>query len=243
MIIKVMNQSINIKIPFTTLIMLGLILAGPVKGQTTEDFQTWGSVTAIGSLSVLNPDLQKFKYWLEGHGRFGNDTSRFSQGILRTGLGYAVNENTSVWLGYAWVPTDEPFAKKAFDENRIWQQLLWSHKYSLATVTSRSRFEQRFIPAGSQVGWRFRQLLKISVPLSFAPSFSLVASDEYFANLNKTNWGADDGFDQNRAFAGVGFNFDKHTKTEVGYMNQYIRKAVGPDRMDHILSVNLLLNY
>lgn len=223
--------------------MLGLILAGPAKALTTEDFQTWGTITAIGSLGVLKPDLKNFKYWVEGQGRFGNDTSVFSQGILRTGLGVALNESTSAWLGYAWVPTDKPFTRNAFDENRIWQQLLWSQKYFLATVTSRSRLEQRFIPTGSDVGWRFRQLLKVSAPLTFAPSFSLVASDEYFVNINKTNWGADDGFDQNRAFAGIGFNFDKNTKTEVGYMNQYIRKAVGPDLMDHILSVNLLLNY
>ncbi len=223
--------------------MLWLILTGSVKGQTTEDLQTWGSITATGSLGVINSDLKIFKYWLEGQGRFGNNTSSFSQGLLRTGLGFKVNENTSVWLGYAWIPTDQPFTKKAFNENRIWQQLLWSQKYSFATVTSRSRLEQRFIPTGSDVGWRFRQMLKISAPLWFAPSFSLVASDEYFVNINKTDWGADDGFDQNRAFGGIGFNFDKNIKTEAGYMNQYIRKAVGPDLMDHIVSVNLFLNY
>ncbi len=232
-----------IKITFVSSMMLWLILIGSVKGQTTEDFQTWGSITATGSLGSLDSDLKNFKYWIEGQGRFGNDTSLFSQAILRTGLGFEVNKNISVWLGYAWIPTDEPFTKNAFDENRIWQQLLWNKKYSFATIMSRSRLEQRFIPSGSDVGWRFRQMLKISIPLSFAPSFSLVASEEYFVNLNNTNWGANDGFDQNRAFAGVGFNFDKHVKAEVGYMNQYIRKTVGPDLMDHILSVNLFFNY
>lgn len=238
-----MYRSINIKIRFAPLIILWLVLTGPVKGKTTEDLQTWGSIIATGSLDALNSDLKSFKYWLEGQGRFGNDTSLFSQGLLRTGLGFAVNENTSAWLGYAWVPTDEPFTKIAFDENRIWQQLLWGKKVSFAAVTSRSRLEQRVIPTGSEIGWRFRQQLKVSVPLSFAPSFSLVASDEYFVNLNKTNWGADDGFDQNRAFGGIGFNFDKNIRTEVGYMNQYIRKAVVPDQMNHILSANFLLTY
>lgn len=78
--------------------------------------------------------------------------------------------------------------------------------------------------------------------MPFAPDFSVVASDEFFANINKTNYGADDGFDQNRAFGGIGYNFNKNIKTELGYMNQYIRK-LGPDQMDHILSVNLYLNY
>lgn len=223
-------------------ILLGIALASPSSAQTTEDFQTWGNITAITSLGLLNEDWSNFKVWLEGQGRFGNDTSTFSQGMLRTGLGYMLNKQTSVWLGYAWVPTDEPFTKKAFDEHRLWQQVLWSDNFSFGTVTSRSRLEQRFIPTGSQVGWRFRQLLKISVPMPLLPNFSFVLSDEYFANLNKTNFGADDGFDQNRAFGGIGYQFNQHIKSEIGYMNQYIRKS-GPDRMDHILSLNLFLNY
>ena len=162
--------------------------------------------------------------------------------MLRTGLGYALNDNTSVWLGYAFVPTEEPFVVTPVDEHRIWQQLLWSEKFSFGTLTSRSRFEQRFVQRGEDVGWRFRQMLKLSTPLPFATDFSLVATDEYFANINRTDWN-DDGFDQNRAFAGIGYNFNKNIKTEIGYMNQYIRKAVGPDRISHILSVNLYLNY
>ncbi len=238
-----MNNLSPKKIVNRILFLLAILFSEVNSAGTLQDFQTWGNITATGSLGVFDPSLKNFKYWLEGQGRFGLNTSAFSQVMLRTGLGYQLNDQTSIWLGYAWVPTDEPFAKVAFDENRIWQQLLWSDKFSFGTLTSRSRLEQRFIPTGSQVGWRFRQMFKVSIPMPFAPSFSFVASDEYFANLNKTNYGADDGFDQNRAFAGIGYNFDKNIKTEVGYMNQYIRRANNPDRMDNILSVNLYLNY
>lgn len=218
-------------------------LSSPVLAETAEDFQTWGNITAMGSLGVVSPELKNYKYWLEGQGRFGEDTSRFSQGMLRTGLGYALNDNTSLWLGYAFIPTEEPFATSPFDEHRIWQQLLWNKSFSFGTITSRSRFEQRFVQTGEDVGWRFRQLLKLSTPLPFAPDFSLVATDEYFVNLNRTDWKADDGFDQNRLFTGIGYNFNKNIKTEIGYMNQYIRKAQAADRISHILSVNLYLNY
>jgi hypothetical protein len=238
--LKIMKTS---KMRLVLPLLLSLSLSDPIAAKTAEDFQTWGNITAMGSLGFLNPELKSFKYWLEGQGRFGEDTSRFSQGMLRTGLGYALNDNTTVWLGYAFIPTEEPFAAIPVDEHRIWQQLLWSETFSFGTITSRSRFEQRFVQNGEDVGWRFRQLLKLSKPLPFATDFSLVLTDEYFANLNRTDWGADDGFDQNRIFAGVGYNFDKSTRTEIGYMNQYIRKAVGPDRMSHILSVNLYLNY
>lgn len=233
------EKAINVSL----IALLILLLAETAIARTAEDFQTWGNITATGSLGFLKPELKNFKYWLEGQGRFGLNTSAFSQGMVRTGLGYQVNNQSSIWLGYAWTPTDEPFTKAAFDEHRIWEQFLWSDKYSWGTLTSRSRLEQRFMPTGSQVGWRFRQMVKASLPMPFAPSFSFVVSDEYFANLNKTNYGADDGLDQNRAFAGLGYNFDEHIKTEIGYMNQYIRKANNPDRMDNILSVNLYLNF
>lgn len=229
------------KIVLNLLLVSGLVATGVANAETDEDFQTWGNVTATGSLGFINPELKDAKYWLEGQGRFGNDTSQFSQGMVRAGLGYAVIDKVSVWLGYAFVPTDQPFAKQPFDEHRIWQQVLWNDKFAGISLMSRSRLEERFLQTGSDVGWRFRQMFKASIPL--VHDFSFVMSDEYFANINKTNYGADDGFDQNRAFAGVGYNFDKNIKTEVGYMHQYICKAKAPDRISDILSVNLYLNY
>ncbi|MGZ8191528.1 MAG: DUF2490 domain-containing protein [Methylococcaceae bacterium] len=234
-------------ITISSLMLSALLSATTVIAKTAEDFQTWGNITAIGSLDVINPDWKNYKYWLEGQGRFGNDTSQFSQGMVRTGLGYTLldddDDHLSLWLGYAWVPTDEPFTKTAFDEHRIWQQLLWTNKLPYGTLTSRARLEQRFLDTGDDVGWRYRHLLKISIPMPFAPGFSLVGSDEFFVNINDTDWGAADGFDQNRVFAGIGYDVNKNIKSELGYMNQYINKAYSPNLMDHILSVNLYLNY
>lgn len=208
-----------------------------------EDFQTWGTITAIGSLDVIDPDLSKYRYWLEGQGRFGNDTSQVSQGMLRTGLGYALSETLTMWLGYAFIPTEEPFVSVPFDEHRIWQQLLWNQPFSFGTFSSRSRLEQRFMQIGSDVGWRYRQLFKMSLPLTFSPNFSLVATNEVFIDINKTDWKSVNGFDQNRAFAGIGYNFDEHIRTEIGYMNQYIYKATAQDFMSHIISINWYLNF
>lgn len=216
---------------------LGSAIADP----TEEDFQTWAAITATGSLGVVSPELQSFRYWLEGQGRFGGDSSFLSQGMLRPGLGYAINEHASLWLGYAFIPTMKPFASPAFNENRIWQQFLWTDKTFLGSFTSRSRFEQRFTNQ-PDVAYRFRQMFKLSYPLDFAPKFSLVGSDELFVNVNSTGTIAA-GFDQNRVFAGIGYSVDEHIKTEVGYMNQYVRRENKADLMDHILSVNLLLNY
>lgn len=61
-------------------------------------------------------------------------------------------------------------------------------------------------------------------------------------NINQTNYGADDGFDQNRLFTGLGYQLNKQTNTEVGYLNNYLRRN-GPDRMYHYLAVNVSVKY
>ncbi len=206
-----------------------------------EDFQTWTNITANGSFGLIDPKLQKLRFWLEGQGRFGYDSTTLSQGILRPGLGYSFADNASVWLGYAFIPTMEPFTRNAFNENRIWQQILWTPQTPLGPLTSRTRFEQRFT-LNPDVSYRFRQLFRLAYPLSFAPGFMLVGWEELFLNLNSTG-GIVAGFDQNRAFAGVGYQFDEHIRTEVGYMNQYIYRDTTDDFVNHVLSISLLLNY
>lgn len=208
-----------------------------------EDLQAWGNVTAITALERYSPDLTNVKLWLEGQGRFGDDVSQFSQGILRIGLGYSVFDNLSFWLGYGWIPNEPVGPSEAFDEHRIWQQMLWTEKISDGNFMSRSRLEQRFDERGDDVGWRFRQFFKYYRPTSLSPKLSWVLWDEVFVDINKPDWKADNGFDQNRIFAGLGYQLDNNIRTEFGYINQYIRKPSARDSMNHILSFNLFLRY
>lgn len=206
-----------------------------------EDFQTWTNITANGSFGLIDPALAKYRFWLEGQGRFGNDSTTLSQGILRPGLGYSLADNLSLWLGYAVIPTMEPFSSVSFNENRIWQQILWTPQTSIGPITSRTRLEQRFTRA-PDVSYRLRQLVRLAYPLDFAPGFMLVGWEELFLNINSTG-AITAGFDQNRAFLGVGYAFDEHLRTEVGYMNQYIYRDTTEDLMTHVLSLGLFLNY
>ncbi|MBH0184752.1 MAG: DUF2490 domain-containing protein, partial [Nitrospira sp.] len=102
--------------------------------------------------------------------------------------------------------------------------------------------EQRWQSNGGETGGRFRQMFKLSWPLPFYQPVSLVGWDEVFVNLNDTNWNARQGFDQNRGFAGVGYRVLPPVLVEIGYMNQYINRAT-IDGMNHILSVNLFLDF
>ncbi len=243
-----MFRKLNVLIILT---LLSLIISRTVTAEkVTEDSHTWAGITIFGDLPATNPMLKNFKYMLSSQGRFGNDTSRFTQGLIRPGIGYGVNEKTTIWIGYDWLPTSRPLALNSpFNEHRLWQQLLLKDTYSIGVVSSRTRLEQRFfdIPGSTDVSHRYRQKLRLSVPAPFvSPSFSFVFWNEIYVNLqNATGAGVQRGFNQNWAFAGIGYSLSKTTAMEIGYLNQFINRPQSPrsDQINHILLINILLNF
>lgn len=199
-----------------------------------RDFQGWLNYTMTGGI------YKPFRYWLETQERGGDNVSRFSQGLIRPGLGYSVNREWSVWLGYAWIYTAMPYVQTPVHENRIWQQALWVKPYRLNTFIARTRLEQRFIQQSPNMGWRLRQLAKAEFPLAKASHWSLVSSDEVFVHLNSYNINTQQGFDQNRCFLGFGYRPRKHVLIELGYMNQYIKRSSGGAFSANIASLNFL---
>lgn len=244
---------------YILLAALGLLLCNPVAAdQTVEDFQFWGNITALGNFGFLNPqnpDLKKFRWWMEGQGRFGNDASQFSQSLVRPGLGYAITDKVVVWAGYAWAPTCEPLNRVGcFDEHRIWQQVTWADNFSFGRLSARSRFEERFfnhqapIPGNDDVAYRFRQLVKLAVPMpAVDPNLSFIVQSELFIAMNTVdNPGfISRGYDQNRAFVGLGYKLNQFATVELGYMNQFINRphSARPDQMMHNFVANLFLNF
>ena len=208
---------------------------------TQEDFRVWSNLTAITNLGSLNPDLSRWRWWLEGQGRFRESGGVPDQGLARTGLGYALAENVSVWLGYAYI-AGFPDAGGTDDEHRLWQQLTWSASRPWGDVSSRARLEQRFLEGVDEAGWRFREQLRFSRPVIQGGPLSYVAWDEVFIHLNTVSPSIRSGFDQNRGFAGFGYAFNKEARAELGYLNQFIATQAR-DRMNHILSLSLFLTF
>ena len=213
-----------------------------------EDFRIWENITGIVNLGSVDKRLDKWRWWVEGQGRFRDSGRAADQGLARTGLGYQLTEKASIWLGFAYVGT-YPQGRKNFDEYRIWQQLLLTDKTSFGDLTSRTRLEQRFIEDINPVEWRFREFVRFSRPIYEGSPISLVLWDEVFVRLNSTNAQNRFGFDQNRGFAGLGYTFSKQVRVEVGYMNQFIltrtvsrREQRFDQRMNHILSISMFLN-
>ena len=223
------------------------ITSSIAQADVQEDFQIWENVTARGNFGFLNPDnpdLKRWRWWGEIQMRYRDSGQELNQMLVRPGIGYALTDRSTVFVGYAHV-TNYPPVGGLVQENRIWQQYQWSGPTPLGAFTTRSRLEERWQDNGSDTGLRFRELLKFNWPFSFHPAASFVLADEFFVNLVEANWGvptAKQGFDQNRGFAGIGYRFTPIILTEIGYMNQYINTTT-KDRMNHILSINLYLDF
>lgn len=211
--------------------------------ETTDDTGLWTAVFAAGDINPHESEDAKWRWWFDGQIRLFDDNDGFGQSLVRPGVGYKLTDKLTVWTGYCWIHTNpEPSAD--FDEHRVWEQVTWSHKFDPTTLDLRSRLEQRLVETGDDTGMRFRQMVALRRPMGFAPNFTCVAWDEFFFHLNDTDWGARDGFDQNRAFLGVGWKpSSEHTwRLEVGYLNQFIDRTAPTDVSNHLLSLNLFWN-
>jgi hypothetical protein len=193
---------------------IGLMTAANANAQTHNDAGLWLSVIGNGKFewpwnAPPSESASPLRWWFDGQVRFLDDADGFNQGIVRPGLGYALDEHHALWAGYAWIRTSPVGPADDFDEHRAWQQ--WTYTHSPAdhwTFQHRSRFEQRWVETGDHVGLRWRQMFRAQYTLPDSPRCSLVGWDEVFFLLNDTDWGARAGFDQNRIFLGVGFTPD-----------------------------------
>lgn len=220
--------------------LFAMCVGVPARAQTRDDQGLWFMLMADGR---LGRETSRFRWWLDVQPRFLDDVDGLQQGLFRPGVGYALGERTTAWLGYARVRTDIGGGDHS-NEDRIWQQLLWKPRLGEVALQSRTRLEQRFLDTASDTGWRFRQFVKAGWQLPSSDRFSLEAYEEAFFNLNDTRWGQDTGFAQNRLFAGVGMKLgdQNRTKVEVGYLNQFIERG-SVDSLNHILSINLFLKF
>ena len=219
---------------------------------TQSDFRLWTPVY----LTVKLPS--RFLAYMEANPRLGDDVTNIDQLLLRPALGYQLTENLSIWQGYAWVgnfnqkhtPPQSPF----FQENRIFQQAIYTRKFSSFNFMSRTRMEERWIEHSAGTALRFRQMLKVSYPLPMAPDWSLVGYDEIFINLNSVDT-VDDvrgggkapgaGIDQNRFFLGVNKTFNQYFNVDIGYQNQMLNSRTlegNANWINHILLLQFYIN-
>lgn len=221
-------------------LIAGVFTSAPVKAQSIDDTGLWLVYLDSGNADRIGLPGERLKYWFDAQARFLDDADGYAQSLIRPGLGWSVSEDAAVWGGYAWVHT-EPVSGNAFVEDRLWQQWTWNPSRDDVAFAMRSRFEQRWVETGDDVGLRWRQLWRGQKTIAAAPQFSLIGWNEVFINTNDTDWGARKGLDQNRVFVGFGYNCPHSDwRTEIGYLNQAINRPGGTDSVNHILSLTLV---
>ena len=229
--------------------VLSVIAGGLTKpvlaDESTEHlFGNWTNIAVNGHFGKDSPWLYTANLSLRA-----TQTTRSSglgQGYLLSGIvnqdafGYRFDEHHSVFLGYAFQYTTPPLARQDTTENRAWEQYTFATPTSLGKLQIRSRLEQRTVNIGPGASVRLRELIGLNYPLD--KSWSLIASNEAFFNLNDVDWGPVAGFDQNRLSITVGYQFNPTFRTEFGYMNQYIDRDLTYDRVFHLVQVNFVVD-
>ncbi|MDP4022403.1 DUF2490 domain-containing protein [Methylobacterium sp. NEAU 140] len=209
--------------------------AGPAAAEAVRPGQLWLNTTVFGSLGDA-------AFFAEVQPRFGNGISQLDQLLLRPAVGWKVNPDLTLYQGYARIEDHGPRDRVRF-EDRSFQEINWQlGVIGGVQVSSRTRFEQRWQSYGRDVGFRLRENLRFSVPLTEAKNgVAAVASSEVFVALNDTDWGGRAGFDRVRTFVGVALPIGGKSTFEIGYLNQTFRTPANGFDMDHILALNVLV--
>jgi hypothetical protein len=236
------HKTIHQKIRVVTIAGLSIVcsITNVSARELVDDAGSWLQVVGEGSLKTIDPSLDKTRVWLEGQARFDNDWKQFYQGMVRGALGYSLSDRATVWLGYTFLPTHN-VGKPYVAQQDVWPGFRYVLPTDIGTVSFRTLFEANFLPGnGSDVRFRPRQMIRFSHPFEFEPRLSFVTWDEVFVRLNSTRAGGRAGFDQNRIFGGLSWNFTKDTRAELGYLNQYIDDATHTNTTTHNLIMGSL---
>jgi hypothetical protein len=221
--------------PFLTFAALALLTsAAPAWARTAEDEQAWINVTLNGSAG------DRLVYFVEAQPRLLEGVSEMQQAILRGAIGIRLSDRVSLYQGYAYIAQPRDGLEPDRDEQRSFQQLSWTLLPGATELSSRTRFEQRWVAGYRDMGLRVRQLARLETPIAPGDKpLKAVMSLEGMFVLNDTDWGSASGFDQLRSFVGLEVPLKGRSTVEAGYLNQLVNSTGGDVAVNHVLSVTL----
>lgn len=229
------------------------------KGQQSERETVTQSIQWLAFSSHLKVS-EKLHILLDGQFRQAGSVDPMQyQG--RVGLDIKINDHFSfVPVGYVYTWNYQYGKQPAVfvnNEHRTWQQVMYKHQGGIVQLEHRVRLEQRFIQHHSVTGngdvvddgysvfqQRLRYRLQARIPLNGRTidpkSYYAIAYDEIFKS-----WGENvtyDHPDQNRVFAGIGYQFEKNFSMHMGGIYQLLIKRNGAQQENNF-GVLLQLTY
>ncbi|MDQ3110892.1 MAG: DUF2490 domain-containing protein [Bacteroidota bacterium] len=164
--------------------------------------------------------------------------------LVRPGLTWKIKRDILLTAGVAYFKLyQNPNVLPPRPEWRIWQEVGKRFNKNAHTFYPRLRFEQRFI---RQYGIpvfeeefsfnTYRTRLRFDYTYKFSANdpqgFLLLAGNEYMFSTNTKGKSA---FDQNRAYAGVGYRLSKNLNFQLTYLNLFLRKGGNQFDQHHII--------
>lgn len=217
-------------------LFLLVFLAAPAGAATTleDDAMLWAPVFATFE-RLAGPTAT-----LEVNPRVRGDMRRLTQLLVRPWLGYRLDGGWTLHAGYGWIRNDS--GRAIDEEHRAWQQATKVWQPGPVRLTARARLEQRFLDRDPETGHRARLMLRAERRLGTGPCYWALFS-ETFQNLDATRR-TRSGFDQHRAFAGLGLDRGGPVRVEAGYQNVHRRFAsTGAYDNLHVLLANTYLKF
>lgn len=156
--------------------------------------------------------------------------------FVRAGANCWIKNNMTAAVGYGhlWSAPPSRDLKAWTNEDRIYQQFLFSAKRGSAAITHRFRNEQRWFHlvendqrnGKTRFVNRFRYLISFNFKVFRKPEApALVLSDEIMLNFGKSV--VYNTYDQNRLFAGFAKKISPSWSFDFGYMNVYQQRLSG----------------
>ena len=150
--------------------------------------------------------------------------------LIRPGIGYNINENQTVTIGYTyfgtWEKENDTFIYE--NENRIFEQFQIENNLRKIEISNRLRYEQRFIREQNDhfFAQRIRYNIQAVFPLiansPFTKGMYTSIQNELFLNVQGKSKLNNNVFDQNRSYIGWGYRFSKKLNLEADYMFRYM---------------------
>lgn len=204
-----------------------LLAAVPARAQV-EDDQLWLQV------NTNVPLTGRTRLTLEQIARWGDSAGGLYQTEFGGILAYKLSPHVEIGLGYRKVGMHN---SAAADEGRVRQHVV----VTFGHFTGRLRVDERFHPAGDEIGFRIRPLARYNLPIH--GGVALFGSHESFLLPNSTRWGQRSGYERMRNILGFAVPIGKTVSADIGYLNQYrFARAGARARMDHALTLQLTIN-
>lgn len=195
------------------------------------------SRTRISEHWLVHLDLHP-RFDLEDSDTHGDPDLR--QLLVWPGISYRLSDS---WLAYMGYRLSESYNPRNTGHDLI-QDIWYTNRTPDWTFIQRIRAEELSVTSGDEIPHRWRFLSQVSIPIYSFDTVSFVLNDELFFYLNSASPSMQQGFTENRTFAGLAFSLPEATTIQIGYQNQYREGRGGRiDRINHILLLAVFLNF